>query len=216
VIGDLATRADAAGRPLPAWHRSPSTTGAVRREGRRRRLSGNPASPPFRYFDSGACHDRTGGAAVADLRIARFNGSWRGWRALPPPDVSGQFAQPASSSSCSGPGATLTWNRSARLITGGPLVRRMMESRIIPGTRSAAAGSVLLTTARQQSMREEFVQLLGRPSERITMRRSERALLGQLEDLSPAEEGMSRSTMRRHASGRAAGAPRGAPVRLRR
>ncbi len=118
VVGDLAARDDAAGRPLPGVAPVAMQQGRYIAKVVGARLSGAPPPPPFRYLDFGNMATIGRGAAVADLRIARFNGSvaWLAWLFLHLMFLV-QFAnrllvfvQWAWS--------YLTWNRSARLITG--------------------------------------------------------------------------------------------------
>ena len=119
VVGDLAARNDAAGRPLPGVAQVAMQQGRYVARVIGARLSGAPPPPPFRYLDFGSMATIGRGAAVADLRIARFNGflAWLAWLFLHLMYLV-QFAnrllvfvQWAWS--------YLTWNRSARLITGG-------------------------------------------------------------------------------------------------
>jgi NADH dehydrogenase len=118
VVGDLAARDDAAGRPLPGVAPVAMQQGRYIAKVVGARLSGAPPPPPFRYQDFGSMATIGRGAAVADLRIARFNGfvAWLAWLFLHLMHLV-QFAnrllvlvQWAWS--------YLTWNRSARLITG--------------------------------------------------------------------------------------------------
>jgi len=118
VVGDLAARNDDAGRPLPGVAQVAMQQGRYVAKVVGARLSGSPPPPPFRYLDFGSMATIGRGAAVADLRIARFNGfvAWMAWLFLHLMYLV-QFAnrllvfvQWAWS--------YLTWNRSARLITG--------------------------------------------------------------------------------------------------
>jgi NADH:ubiquinone reductase (H+-translocating) len=118
VVGDLAARDDASGRPLPGVAQVAMQQGRYVAKVVGARLSGAPPPPPFCYLDFGSMATIGRGAAVADLRIARFNGfvAWLAWLFLHLMYIV-QFAnrllvfvQWAWS--------YLTWNRSARLITG--------------------------------------------------------------------------------------------------
>ncbi|MFI5182607.1 MAG: NAD(P)/FAD-dependent oxidoreductase [Thermoanaerobaculia bacterium] len=119
VVGDLAARSDANGRQLPGVAQVAMQEGRYVARVVRTRLAGTAPPPPFRYLDVGSMATIGRGAAVADLRIARFNGTlaWLAWLFLHLMYIV-QFAnrllvfvQWAWS--------YLTWNRSARLITGG-------------------------------------------------------------------------------------------------
>jgi len=119
VIGDLAALHDARGRPLPGVAQVAMQQGHYVARVVRARLSGAPPPPPFRYVDFGSMATIGRGAAVADLRIVRISGmlAWLAWLFLHLMYIV-QFAnrllvfiQWAWS--------YVTWNRSARLITGG-------------------------------------------------------------------------------------------------
>ncbi len=118
VIGDLAALQDKRGRPLPGVAQVAMQQGRHVARVVRARLSGAPPPPPFRYVDFGSMATIGRRAAVADLRIARISGTiaWLAWLFLHLMYIV-QFAnrllvfiQWAWS--------YVTWNRSARLITG--------------------------------------------------------------------------------------------------
>ncbi|MGE5346580.1 MAG: NAD(P)/FAD-dependent oxidoreductase [Acidithiobacillales bacterium] len=119
VIGDLAALSDAKGQPLPGVAQVAMQQGRYVARVVRARLSGASPPPPFRYFDVGSMATIGRRAAVADLKIVRLNGTlaWLAWLFLHLMYIV-QFAnrllvliQWAWS--------YVTWNRSARLITGG-------------------------------------------------------------------------------------------------
>ena len=118
AIGDMMSLKDAAGRPLPGVAQVAMQQGKHVARTLRARLSGQPAPPPFRYFDPGSMATIGRGRAVADFGLFRFGGfvAWLAWlfihlmylvqfgnRLL----ILVQWAW-----------NYLTWNRSARLITG--------------------------------------------------------------------------------------------------
>ncbi len=118
VIGDLAALQDKRGRPLPGVAQVAMQQGRHVARVVRARLSGAPPPPLFRYVDFGSMATIGRRAAVADLRIARISGTiaWLAWLFLHLMYIV-QFAnrllvfiQWAWS--------YVTWNRSARLITG--------------------------------------------------------------------------------------------------
>jgi NADH dehydrogenase len=119
VIGDLAALSDERGHPLPGVAQVAMQQGRYVARVVRARLSGASPPPPFRYFDAGSMATIGRRAAVADLRIVRMSGTlaWLAWLFLHLMYIV-QFAnrllvliQWAWS--------YVTWNRSARLITGG-------------------------------------------------------------------------------------------------
>ncbi len=120
VIGDLVTLPDAGGRPLPGV--APVAMQQGRHVARTilARLAGRPGPGDFVYRDRGSMATIGRGRAVADLGFVRFAGyaAWLAWlfihlmylvqfgnRVL----ILVQWAW-----------SYLTWNRSARLITGRP------------------------------------------------------------------------------------------------
>lgn len=120
VIGDLATRAGADGRPLPGVAPVAMQQGRYAAEMVRARVAGREGPGPFRYRDHGSMATIGRGRAVADLGFVRFAGypAWLAWlfihlmylvqfgnRVL----ILVQWAF-----------SYVTWNRSARLITGTP------------------------------------------------------------------------------------------------
>ncbi len=118
VIGDLAALQDARGRPLPGVAQVAMQQGRYVARVVRARLSGVPPPPPFRYVDFGSMATIGRRAAVADLKIVRISGTiaWLAWLFLHLMYIV-QFAnrllvfiQWAWN--------YVTWNRSARLITG--------------------------------------------------------------------------------------------------
>ena len=80
VIGDMAKALDARGNEFPALAPVAQQQGKYAARLIRDRLSGGD-TPPFRYFDMGTMATIGRKAAVADLRILRFNGfpAWLAW-----------------------------------------------------------------------------------------------------------------------------------------
>ena len=118
VIGDLAALTDARGRPLPG------VAQVAMQEGRHvarvvaARLNGSPPPPPFRYLDLGSMATIGRRAAVCDLGFVRFNGTmaWLAWLFLHLMYIV-QFGNRLLIF-LQWSWSYLTWNRSARLITG--------------------------------------------------------------------------------------------------
>ena len=118
VIGDMAALADEKGRPLPGVAPVAMQQGRYVARAIAGRLAGRPIAEPFRYRDKGSMATIGRGRAIADLGFLRLSGypAWLAWlfihlmylvqfgnRVL----ILVQWAW-----------NYLTWNRSARLITG--------------------------------------------------------------------------------------------------
>lgn len=118
VIGDMAALADEKGRPLPGVAPVAMQQGRYVARAVAGRLAGRPIAEPFRYRDKGSMATIGRGRAIADLGFLRLSGypAWLAWlfihlmylvqfgnRVL----ILVQWAW-----------NYLTWNRSARLITG--------------------------------------------------------------------------------------------------
>ncbi|HEV8268472.1 MAG TPA: FAD-dependent oxidoreductase, partial [Thermoanaerobaculia bacterium] len=118
VIGDVGALRDSSGKPLPGVAQVAMQEGRYVGKVIGARLEGRKAPAPFRYFDPGSMATIGRAAAIADIRGLRLTGypAWLFWlflhlmflvkfgnRLL-------VFIQWAWS--------YLTWNRSARLITG--------------------------------------------------------------------------------------------------
>jgi NADH dehydrogenase len=118
AIGDLVTLAGKDGRPLPGVAPVAMQQGRHAARTIEARLAGRPGPGPFAYFDRGSMATLGRGRAIADLGFVRFSGylAWLAWlfihlmylvhfgnRIL----ILVQWAW-----------SYVTWNRSARLITG--------------------------------------------------------------------------------------------------
>jgi NADH:quinone reductase (non-electrogenic) len=118
VVGDLATIADADGKPLPGLAQVAMQGGAYAAKAILRKAKGQPGLPPFQYFDKGSLAVIGRAAAVAEVFGLRISGlaAWLVWAFIHLMYlVTFQsrilvFIQWAIQD--------LTFNRSARLITG--------------------------------------------------------------------------------------------------
>jgi NADH:ubiquinone reductase (H+-translocating) len=81
VIGDLASAKDAKGNPLPGLAQVAMQGGAYAAKAILRRTTGQPALPPFRYFDKGTLAVIGRSAAVADVFGMHISGfpAWLVW-----------------------------------------------------------------------------------------------------------------------------------------
>jgi NADH dehydrogenase len=120
VLGDLALLDGKNGKPLPGVAQVAMQEGKYAARTILRRLSGKPPPPPFRYLDFGSMATIGRGTAVAEIGPLRLSGSvgWLVWLFIHLMYIV-QFGnrllillQWAWS--------YVTWNRSARLITGRP------------------------------------------------------------------------------------------------
>ena len=81
VIGDLASATDAQEQPLPGLAQVAMQGGSYAAKAILRRVKGQPAPPPFRYFDKGTLAVIGRAAAVADIFGVRISGlpAWLIW-----------------------------------------------------------------------------------------------------------------------------------------
>ena len=118
VIGDLASAVDAKGKPLPGLAQVAMQGGAYAAKAITRKAGGKPESPPFKYFDKGTLAVIGRWSAVADAFGVHLSGypAWLVWAFIHLMYIVEfqsrilVFIQWAIQD--------LTFNRSARLITG--------------------------------------------------------------------------------------------------
>jgi NADH:ubiquinone reductase (H+-translocating) len=118
VIGDLASAANAEGKPLPGLAQVAMQGGSYAAKSIMRKISGRPEPPPFRYFDKGSLAVIGRAAAVADAFGMHISGlpAWLVWALIHLMYLVNfqsrvlVFVQWAIQD--------LTFNRGARLITG--------------------------------------------------------------------------------------------------
>jgi NADH dehydrogenase len=81
VIGDLASATDEKGKPLPGLAQVAMQGGAYAAKAILRKVKGQSAPPPFRYFDKGSLAVIGRAAAVADVFGAHLSGltAWLVW-----------------------------------------------------------------------------------------------------------------------------------------
>ncbi len=81
VVGDLAWAADAHGKPLPGLAQVAMQGGAYAAKSILRKVKGQPAFPPFRYFDKGSLAVIGRAAAVANVFRMHLSGllAWLVW-----------------------------------------------------------------------------------------------------------------------------------------
>ncbi|MFI5119222.1 MAG: NAD(P)/FAD-dependent oxidoreductase [Thermoanaerobaculia bacterium] len=118
VLGDMVTLADDAGRPLPGVAPVAMQQGRYVARVLAARLAGRPASAPFRYRNKGNMATIGRGRAVADLGLLRIAGypAWLAWLFIHLMYLV-QFGNRVLTL-IQWAWNYVTWNRSARLITG--------------------------------------------------------------------------------------------------
>ena len=118
VLGDMATLADDAGRPLPGVAPVAMQQGRYVARVLAARLAGRPAPAPFRYRDKGGLATIGRGRAVADFGFLRLAGypAWLAWLFIHLMYLV-QFGNRVLTL-VQWAWNYVTWNRSARLITG--------------------------------------------------------------------------------------------------
>lgn len=118
VLGDMAALADEAGRPLPGVAPVAMQQGRYVARVLAARLAGRPPSVPFRYRDRGSMATIGRGRAVADLGFLRIAGypAWLAWLFIHLMYLV-QFGNRVLTL-VQWAWNYVTWNRSARLITG--------------------------------------------------------------------------------------------------
>jgi NADH:ubiquinone reductase (H+-translocating) len=118
VLGDMAALMDHAGRPLPGVAPVAMQQGRYVARALAARLAGRPLSAPFRYRDRGSMATIGRGRAVADLGFLRIAGypAWLAWLFIHLMYLV-QFGNRVLTL-IQWAWNYVTWNRSARLITG--------------------------------------------------------------------------------------------------
>ena len=118
VIGDLMTLAGEGGKPLPGVAPVAMQQGRHVARTLLARLAGRPAPAAFRYHDMGSMATIGRGRAIADLGFVRFGGyaAWLAWLFIHLMNLV-QFGNRVLIL-VQWAWSYLTWNRSARLITG--------------------------------------------------------------------------------------------------
>jgi NADH dehydrogenase len=118
VLGDMAVLADEAGRPLPGVAPVAMQQGRYVARLLSARLAGRPPSAPFRYRDKGSLATIGRGRAVADFGFLRIAGypAWLAWLFIHLMYLV-QFGNRVLTL-VQWAWSYVTWNRSARLITG--------------------------------------------------------------------------------------------------
>jgi NADH dehydrogenase len=124
VLGDMAALTDDAGRPLPGVAPVAMQQGRYVARVLAARLAGRPPSAPFRYRDRGSMATIGRGRAVADLGFLRIAGypAWLAWLFIHLMYLV-QFGNRVLTL-VQWAWNYVTWNRSARLITGSSAASR--------------------------------------------------------------------------------------------